>query len=716
MGLERTLKNATLLMPMNPIRKNMHSKTLNSNNLTWENFTTTLRKPMNKELNMKIQKKFIVKVLSALCAAGAILATTMQPIVSANPPKKLLGRKTKLQKENETPEKQQIKDLIGELKNTHKIKNITEKSQKIEQTLTTLYEMHEFYKMEPKIAKAVAWAIRKNCFNQLIDSDGYETDENIFKHFNPMSIKLKDILDRCVNNKKAQKFVAKAIKNWIRQIDINSKTYDEKVTDRLEFEIYKDSEKADFRFKNIPYMVDFESGKIMDDFLDLKIEELSCDLNLIYRKISDDLELELRKILTKCLKNHDAKKFVAQVAADLACVSLVGCTCSLSEQKSVLSDKSHQENKNSDMPILVLSIDQKKCDVDDKSEIELVNILTECLDNGEARKYIAQAIETLITLRYFDYANINPQTKLKTKQKIQNILKTCANSHDAKRVVASAIGKIADSNYIYDSTENDIDEMINLLSKCLNNNDALEKISICVYNLAFILTTIYASDIYDQNNDVCYENEDMYENNLLKIDDDDEIISEISYNYEDYQSKIDNMEMNNLVNNLNILSNTNVFNQPSNNISNPNENNQIRNSAVENIRYDLNKDVAANNISGLFNLLYTCINNSCHTGLLGAKSMQQLLHIKNFQDIVKNDGEIKEKVVKSLSRCWSLHTPEEPTQDTIQDIINQYSEKLFNEVDIKTIKTDKKIESKPKTKKQPLEGHTNSDNENNEKE
>ena len=368
------------------------------------------------------------------------------------------------------------------------------------------------------------------------------------------------------------------------------------------------------------------------------------------------------------------------------------------------------------MPILVLSIDQKKCDVDDKSEIELVNILTECLDNGEARKYIAQAIETLITLRYFDYANINPQTKLKTKQKIQNILKTCANSHDAKRVVASAIGKIADSNYIYDSTENDIDEMINLLSKCLNNNDALEKISICVYNLAFILTTIYASDIYDQNNDVCYENEDMYENNLLKIDDDDEIISEISYNYEDYQSKIDNMEMNNLVNNLNILSNTNVFNQPSNNISNPNENNQIRNSAVENIRYDLNKDVAANNISGLFNLLYTCINNSCHTGLLGAKSMQQLLHIKNFQDIVKNDGEIKEKVVKALSRCWSLHTPEEPTQDTIQDIINQYSEKLFNEVDIKTIKTDKKIESKPKTKKQPLEGHTNSDNENNEKE
>ena len=210
--------------------------------------------------------------------------------------------------------------------------------------------------MEPKIAKAVARAMGKNCFSQPIDSAGYKTDENAFQYFSPISIKIKDILDRFVNNKKSQKFVAKAIKNWIRQIDINSKTYDEKVADRLEFEIYKDSEKADFRFKNISYMLDFQSG---NGFLDLKLEELSCDLNLIYRKISDDLELELRKILTKCLKNHDAKKFVSQVVADLACVNLVRCTCSLSEQKSVLSEKSQQENKNSDMPIFVLSIDQK---------------------------------------------------------------------------------------------------------------------------------------------------------------------------------------------------------------------------------------------------------------------------------------------------------------------------------------------------------------------
>ena len=340
----------------------------------------------------------------------------------------------------------------------------------------------------------------------------------------------------------------------------------------------------------------------------------------------------------------------------------------------------------------------KKCDVNDENEIELGNILTECLDNDEARKYIAQAIETSITLRYFDYANVNTQTK----QKIQNILKTCSNSNDAKRVVTSAIGKLANSNYIDDSTENDIDEMINLLSKCSDNDDSLEKISSCVYSLACILNTMYDSDIYDQNSDVCYENEDMYENNLLKSDDDAEIISEISYDYEDYQSKIDNIQMNNLVNNLNILSNTNVFNQPSNNISNPNENNQIHNSTAKNIRYDLNKDVAANNLSGLFNLLYTCRDNSCETGRLGAKSAQQLLHIKKFQDIVKNNGEIKEKVVKSLSRCWSLHTPDEPTQDIIQDIINQYGGKLFNEIDIKTIKTDKKIDWQPKTKKQPL--------------
>ena len=540
--------------------------------------------------------------------------------------------------------------------------------------------------MEPKIAKAVARAIGKNCFIQVIGIDGYKTDKNIFKYFNPVSIKIKDILDRCVNNKKAQKFVAKAIKNWVRQIDINSKTYDEKVADRLEFENYKNSEKTDSILKNAPYMVDFQSGKIVDGFLDLKLEELSCDLNLIYRKISDDLELELRKILTKCLKNHDAKKFVAQAVADLAFMSLVRCTCSLDEQKSILSDKSQQENENSDMPVFAVNIDQKKCDVDDESEIELVNILTECLDNGKARKYIAQAIETLIKLRYFDYANVNAQKKLKAKQKIQNILKTCANSHDAKRVVASAIGKLADSNYVYDSTENDIDEMINLLSKCSDNDDSLEKISSCVYSLARILSTMYDSDIYDQNSDVCCENEDMYENNLLKADADTEKISDISYDYEDEQSKIDNIQMNDLVNNLNILSNTNAFNQLSNNISNPNENNQIRNSTAQNIRYNLNIDVAANNLSSLFNLLYTCINNSCNTGGWGAKSMQQLLHIKNFQDIVKNDGEIKEKVVKCLSRCWSLHTLDEPTQDTIQDIINQYKEKLFSEVDIKTIK------------------------------
>ena len=198
--------------------------------------------------------------------------------------------------------------------------------------------------MEPKIAKAVARAIGKNCFIQVIGIDGYKTDKNIFKYFNPVSIKIKDILDRCVNNKKAQKFVAKAIKNWVRQIDINSKTYDEKVADRLEFENYKNSEKTDSILKNAPYMVDFQSGKIVDGFLDLKLEELSCDLNLIYRKISDDLELELRKILTKCLKNHDAKKFVAQAVADLAFMSLVRCTCSLDEQKSIFFDTSQQEN------------------------------------------------------------------------------------------------------------------------------------------------------------------------------------------------------------------------------------------------------------------------------------------------------------------------------------------------------------------------------------
>ena len=176
---------------------------------------------------MKIQKRFIVKVLSALCVAGAISTIAAPPLVSANPPKKLLGRKIKLQKEDETPEKKQIKNLIDELKNTHKIKNITEKSKKIEQTITTLCQMRDFCKMEPKIAKAVARAMRKNCFSKLVDSYGYKIYENAFKRFNPISTKTKDILDRCANNKKAQKFVAKAIKNWIHQLYTNPKTYDD---------------------------------------------------------------------------------------------------------------------------------------------------------------------------------------------------------------------------------------------------------------------------------------------------------------------------------------------------------------------------------------------------------------------------------------------------------------------------------------------------------
>ena len=620
----------------------------------WFDIVAICIKNINKE-EIKIKNKFLLKIIAVLCTSATLTATPTAVIATKD---KLLGKKTKLQNKEDAnfSEKKTIKNLIDYLKKACGLGNTIDALQQVEKTILKLSKIKNFYGMEPEVARAINFAIQKNCFNEMWDDSHYKATKNVLKYVCLTSNETANILDRCANNENAQKFVAISIKNWI----------------------------------NHAYV----------------------DFNIFNKKIADKLELKLRKILAKCSKNHDAKKFIAQAIANLASISVAPCTCSKCNQspskQGAASFDFFGKTEDDYFEDIEISFDEVKCEIECKGETNLQNILTECFDSKEARKYVVVAIKKLIEQEYFDFFQNNFEIKLKIISEICDMFEKCAEDEDNKPVVAWAVNELVNSHYVNDLTDGNINKIINLLSKCSNNVATLRDISSSVHALAHTFGRIYENDPYDERIKTDDESDssdllDIYNNDPVDnflCDDDPADMTNVD----------DKIEINNFANALNILYNPDIFDHVSNNSDNIIKN-DAQQDGCENVKFDLNKDVTNDNLSNVFDLLCTCINNSNLTGHYCANSIQQLLLIKNFQDMVKNNSEIKNKIVKSLAKCWSLETYAEPTHDIIENIINRYRKKFFSDSDIKEIKNDKKIKWDIESEKPSFDIFTNSDEE-----